>query len=68
MQAPTEVFLSCPWFNSAGGDSGSGTVQGGAMGRKVLKVDHHAVSQPPYGHSVAPITDMGNLPKAITVA
>jgi len=33
----------------AGSRVGSGAVQDGAMGRKVLKVGHHAVNQLPYG-------------------
>ena len=38
-------------------------MQDDAMGRKVLKVGHHAVSQLPNGNSMAPVTD-GNVPDA----
>ena len=49
MQAQTGVLQFLSVVHSAGGGSGSGAVQDDAMGRKVLKVGHHAVSRLPYG-------------------
>jgi hypothetical protein len=49
MQAQTGEHQFLSVVHSAGGGAGSGAVQDDAMGRKVLKVDHHAVSQLPHG-------------------